>query len=137
MRLISGAPSESPQETHNWHIQKLQDFVPDPALAVVVQGKGTSPFKNAGGPLFHIPILGGWREYVVLEAVGPWHVGWSVAGSATINKLPLEGPVRLLRGLDGWQVTFFALDTAGNQIPITVVGEGRIGDGQHADVRLL
>ena len=131
---------ERPQETHNWHIQKLKEGTAlDQSMTVKVAGKGDSPFKKAGGPLFHMPIIGGWREYVVLHADAPvWHVGWAIPSGAYLNALPITDPkVRLLRGLAGWEVTFLAFDSTGNQIPLKVVGEGAIGDGQHGSVRLL
>ncbi len=81
--------------------------------------------------VFHIPILGGWRNYVVLrprEPKGEWHVGWKVNGKAGISRLRIKGPVRMLVGPGS--VEFFGIDArTGTQRFIHDVGKGCIGNG--------
>lgn len=84
-------------------------------------------------PIFHIPLLGGWRDYVVLEPHAKlrretWHIGWIADdGCAGVSQIPLHGPVRVLIGKD--PVRFFGLTEDGSQIRIKQIGHGRIGDG--------
>lgn len=149
MRLLSGRPSEAPQETHAWHVQPLtpnEVASIDLGLCVVVDGNERSVYTRVGGPLFHIPLLGGWRNYVVLEAKasGHWHIGWlheelpTAPQFKAVNRLQLtRSRVRMLRGVTGMRTKFFALDATGNQIPLALVGEGKLGDSEFAQVRLL
>jgi hypothetical protein len=80
---------------------------------------------------FHMPIFGGWRDYVVLaptEDTG-WYVGWVVpyGGHCGISRIKLRGPVRMLKGPD--PTTFFALRASdGKQILIRSIGAGSLGD---------
>src|SRR5438477_6535332 len=81
MFVVGGCQRTSVQETHRWHCEKIA--VDDVALdrAVIVDGDDPSPYLNQLWPLplFHIPVFGGWRKYVVLEArneVEGWYVGW-------------------------------------------------------------
>jgi len=143
MKLISTAPLERPQETHAWHAQKLtRDDLKslDSKKYATVGGNEHSYFKTGSGALFHIPLIGGWRDYIVLEIqinISPWYVGWIIRDSDTrkilrseVHKLPLyEKSVRLLTGTKERSVIFFGVDGNGEQLPVRVVGKGRIGDG--------
>jgi hypothetical protein len=147
MRLISGAPFESPQETHGvWNVERLPyethtDISPD--LCAQVTGTYDGVFKEGHGPLFHFPILGGWKEYVVVEAARmPWYVGWIVDDGRRkyfeYSRLALTTlHVRLLKPAQGVTAQIFGIDADGVQVPVRVVGEGRIGDGKFPQVRLL
>jgi hypothetical protein len=92
------------------------------------------------GILFHLPIFGGWRQYIVLAAEhhGKWHIGWSTPDQTAVSRLALNAdePVRMLLGPGS--VSFFAITAEGFQIPLAMIGQGRIGDnGPHSKVTLL
>lgn len=77
---------------------------------------------------FHIPVLGGWKNYIVLEPKHVndiWHVGWKQK-NAQISILPITGPIRVLCGSK--DVYFFGLNQNGEQIEIHQIGKGKIGD---------
>ncbi len=83
-----------------------------------------------GFPIFHVPIFGGWRDYVVLSPYSvnqEWHVGWIASDVCGISRIKLSGPVRMLLGPG--DVEFFGIDMEGCQIPICKIGQGKIGDG--------
>lgn len=90
-------------------------------------------------PLFHLPILGGWKNYVVLEPyckAQEWHIGWISEDVSGISRIKVRGPARLLLG--PCNVSFFGINTDGYQIAIQKVGEGQIGDrGKYAQTPLL
>jgi len=144
MYLVSGTFRESPQRTHFWNNLKLgqgrfRKFFrrsADNQRLVLVDGVGTVGKRWWGIiPIFHIPILGGWRNYVVLKPsnsrVGDcWYLGWyTVDGYLGISKIPLKSheAARALRG--GKPTHFFALDSEFEIVPLGIVGYGRIGDG--------
>ncbi|TSC85646.1 MAG: hypothetical protein G01um10148_1032 [Parcubacteria group bacterium Gr01-1014_8] len=151
MRLMSMALFERPQESHAWHAQKFNDdeiASIDLKKCVVIEGDDASSIKSGAGPLFHIPLIGGWRNYVVLEVepdIDTWHVGWIVRDTNTmdilraeLHKLPLyERRVRMLVGPEGRKTTFCAFNPQG-QVRLTNIGKGRIGDGSsYAKIRLF
>jgi len=79
-------------------------------------------------PLFHLPILGGWRNYVVLKPLDPnteWHPIWVAKDVVGISQLTIKGAARLLLGPEPCR--FYGVSTSGDQIKIIVVGFGRIG----------
>lgn len=81
-------------------------------------------------PILHIPVLGGWRDYVVIEptkANHNWHVGWITANVMGISKINIKGPVRLLIGPE--DTTFFGVNNEGDQIPLQEIDRGKIGNG--------
>lgn len=91
-------------------------------------------------PIFHIPILGGWRRYVVLNPgaeIHEWRVGWCAGVVQGVSRLTVTGPARLLLGDS--PVSFFGIDAETHkQIPIEIIGTGVIGDGGlYRDVPLL
>jgi len=152
MKVISLAPFEKPQESHAWHAQKISETdidTLDLSKCVQVEGYDSSYIKNGAGPLFHIPLIGGWENYVVLEAETnskAWHVGWVVRDAETlevlrseIHKLPLfENKVRLLVGTKERITTFFAVDEEGVQMLLRILGKGKMGDGSnYGKVRLF
>ena len=112
MRFISGAPFERPQESHHWHAQRLSENeirTVDINLAVIIAGNDRARINTGKGPLFHIPLIGGWRNYAVLEvqsSASVWHIAWIVRDIKTnevvradIHKLPIsDRRVRLLVG---------------------------------------
>lgn len=144
MYLVSGTFSESPQRSHAWHIKRLT-----PEEVASVQDSESLYFARDsrdrkrfvfGFPLFHVPILGGWREYVVLKPVSKidtWHVGWRLDRKTEISRIPLQGPVRLLLGSE--DVSFFGIDSkSGEQIRLEEFGRGMVGKGgEFAQMPLL
>ncbi len=131
MYLISGT-LESPQKTHFWNNKKLnRENIESLDQEKMVQSEGIADAVKKGIVLFHIPIFGGWKDYIVLEPEEkniPWHVGWITKDYAGITQIIITGPVRMLLGRD--DVSFFGIRTDTNtQIHIRKIGEGKIGDG--------
>ena len=135
MWIVSGAPGEVPQQTHFWNNVKFQrselPFM-DPGLMIPVGGSVfASPKYWFGLPLFHIPILGGWKDYVIFTppiSVRVWYIGWIQGDSVGISRIPLDFKgVRVLIGRE--DVSFFGVDGEGQQIPIFFEDFGRVGDG--------
>lgn len=76
-------------------------------------------------PIFHIPVLGGWKHFVVLEPKVPqdkWFVGWIAGDTIGISQIELSHRVRLLKGPSG--VFFFGVNEHGDQISLQKAGEG-------------
>lgn len=134
MYIISGTFNEAPQQTHRWNNTKLKSeqiaHLRDD-MKVFCEG-----IKSAGVrfwlkmPFFHIPLLGGWKDYVVLQPVDPtreWHVGWIADDVAGVSRIKVRGPVRLLLGPG--DVSFFGVNSEGDQIQLHEISRGRIGDG--------
>jgi len=81
--------------------------------------------------LFHIPILGGWRNYTVLEPEKPgrdWYIGYKTNDIIGISRIILTGRVRMLIGHGN--VSFYGIDAeCYEQIAIREIDRGRIGEG--------
>lgn len=152
MKLISLAPFERPQESHAWHAQKIgEDDIQtlDINKCVQIQGDEISSIKDGSGPLFHIPLIGGWKNYFVLEVEDknvPWYVGWVVRDTVSqkvlrseIHKMPLnDDSVRLLVGTRERITTFFGVNADGKQLSVKNIGFGKMGDGSiYGKVRLF
>ena len=149
MFVLGGFKKDSVQETHPWHC--FRGFSPDDidqSLAVPHQGTDNSTFKRHFLFLFHAPILGGWKNYVVLQPkqpTTPFYIGWVTYHKDTkapldigINKLPIvDRAVRLLSGPPHYAGYFFAIDDKGRQIALEKVATGRLGDNAHPGLRLL
>lgn len=144
MYIASGTFREAPQRTHRWNNTKLDpQEVKHLRDEMKVFCDGVSSEAQArfvfGIPVFHIPIVGGWKEYVVLQPSDvneKWHVGWIPPDEPGVSRLTVCGPARVLLGPGA--VSFFGVDTEGNQIPIHEIARGRIGDnGPYANVPLL
>ncbi len=144
MYLVSGTWHEVPQRTHFWNNRKLrrEEMVRlDPNYLVHVPGVSDAARQRylALLPKFHMPIIGGWREYVVFTAapdIPSWHIGWVAPDVAGVSLVPITGQVRVLCGpADVW---FFGVTPGGDQIQIAPVGYGRIGaGGPHVQTLLL
>jgi hypothetical protein len=135
----------APSKNHPWNRQILRKDQADGLdRRMMVQRKGVKAIKRRWwwSILFHIPLLGGWKKYVVLATKQgfntKWHVGWKASdlgGEVAVSQLTLDGPVRMLIGPD--DVSFFGVDIAGVQVPIIQISEGRLGDGNPKGVPLL
>ncbi|MEK7614175.1 MAG: hypothetical protein AAB428_00715 [Patescibacteria group bacterium] len=132
MYLISGTLKEEPQKTHFWNNRQLKSGeVRYLSTEGMVHCKGISGTTSAW-PIFHIPILGGWRDYVVLaptEYTADWYVGWTGKGFTFtgVSRVSIHDAVRMLIGHS--DVSFFGVRADGAQINIRMVGAGRIGEG--------
>lgn len=135
MYLLSGTFREAPQRTHFWNNIKLKG---DEIAHLNNQGMVHCLCSKTSGrqwwwyiPTFHMPIFGGWREYVVLSPFPDdgydWYVGWITEGVVGISRIPSCGPVRVLLG--SGPVRFYGIDKIGQQVPLVQIGDGRIGSG--------
>lgn len=132
MYVLQGNFRESPQRTHRWNnihlaAQELH-FLEDEQMVSVKEDETASARWRAFLPIFHIPLFGGWKQFVVLEPTSPqdiWFVGWVAGDVAGVSTIPLTGPVRVLRGAS--PVQFFGINEHGNQIDMVKSGEGEVG----------
>lgn len=147
MWLGSGMEKGALQETHPWHIQPFSPNLIPNSKGVKIIGSDLSTFSPKN-PLFHLPTLGGWKKYVVLEAKNfsrYWYVGWKGEHfdqnqkiRSQINKLRIYSPqIKILSGPKNSSATFFAFDKKGQLISIKKIAEGRIGDKKYPNLRLL
>lgn len=132
MYLLQGTFNEVPQRTHRWNNHKLNEKERaslDSAQFIRLEGVLGARHRWYGIlPIFHMPIFGGWKKFVVLQAPpsdNPWMVGW-VPGDdrAGVSMIRTHGLVRVTIG-DG-PVAFFGIDHNGQQLKLTVIGEGYI-----------
>ena len=144
MYLIQGTFKETAQRTHFWNNILLGAHVirhlDDELLVSFEADKDAAPRWLAFLPLFHIPVFGGWKQYVVLSPHSPqdrWFVGWVAGDLAGASRIPLVGPVRVLLG--STPVQFFGVNEHGNQIDIDCLGRGVVGkaDIEHRNITLL
>ena len=144
MYLAQGTFKETPQRTHFWNNTKFQSG--ELPLAYVGTGSLHCPGDVDANPpfwffipRFHIPILGGWRTFVVLDVLdsGPWHIGWVAKhGFVGVSRIPLHSPVRMTIGPG--DTTFFAIKSDGSICNLRHIGKGRIGKaGKWRHVPLL
>ena len=143
MYLVSGT-TESPQRTHRWNNTPLtHDQIAHLSSEKRVFCRGIGGVGNrvrCRGLRFHIPILGGWRDYVIIqpgENVREWHIGWITTDATGGSRIVLHGCVRMLIGPR--DVSFFGIHFGNHeQIGVRQIGVGRIGDrGQYSRVPLL
>lgn len=132
MYVVAGNFMEKPQQTHLWNRKKLSleevDSL-DQSLSTVVHGVVTKVERH-GGVRFHMPIIGGWRDYVVLSPENPlegWYVGWHTSDNSGVSRIKLSTPVRML--ISPSDINFFAFSNDGGQISIKEIGRGKVGDG--------
>lgn len=141
MYAAQGTVWEAPQRTHFWNNQKLMrhQLEIDSDLCIHHMGDETANERLWFGlPRFHIPILGGWRRFMVLEPSidVTWQIGWRTDDAFGISMIPLNGPVRVTIGPD--MSSFFGLRRDGSQLPLRRMGEGLIGEaGRFRHIPLL
>jgi hypothetical protein len=145
MFVLGGFNRNSLQETHPWHLYRnIDEKNIDLSLVYTHQGDDSSLIQKHALFLFHSPIFGGWKKYIVLEpstSERPFYIGWTIQTKNTrkteVHKLPIyENSIRVLSGSPLFSGYFFALSAEGEQVPIKCIGQGRLGDGQYSDVRL-
>lgn len=143
MYFLQGNISESPQRTHRWNNQHLRNMqIADlhaDKIEIVPGVPGAHRRWLGPIPLFHMPLFGGWKKFVVLQPkleIPEWYVGWIAFDTLGVSKVPLSGPVRL--GVGPRQAQFFGVNHEGEQIDIDVIGEGYIGQaGEFSKIPLL
>ena len=144
MYCVSGTFSEHPQMTHHWnnhHLERESVSFLRARMMVNCKGRKNQKIRSNTGILFHIPIIGGWKKYVVLEAIDSttekYHVGWINEQVCGVSRIPVKGRVRLLVG--PCDVQFFGIDPiTGQQVALQKVGQGIIGrGGPHCQLPLL
>lgn len=129
MYLVQFPSLERPQVTHYWN----NDTYPVAAIAHLNPAEFVSVSEEVGAtkrwwailPIFHIPLLGGWKKFVVLEpkvVQDQWFVGWVAGDNIGISQIKLTDRVRLLRGPSS--VFFFGINEHGDQVTLQQVGEG-------------
>lgn len=133
MYALSGTFFESPQRTHWWNYMKFRNGELNSlnqSLTLFCPGIPGN-ILHTRLSRHHLPILGGWRNYVVLEPCehgAYWYVGWISGDITGISQITLKGRVRLLIGPT--DTTFFGISAIDeSQIAIKKVGDGRIGNG--------
>ena len=140
MYLASGTIREAPQEIHHWNNRRLSAVEIENvarALEAKVHVSGIAGEREARHcfgliPTFHLPIAGGWRNYVVLTPTthaGEWYCGLLVdMEHGWISRRPVTGPVRKLIGPG--PATFFGVRAGDNElISVARIGYGYIGRG--------
>ena len=129
MYLVSGT-LEEPNRTHFWNNRQLNTRESGLLkLGHMVHCQGILG-ETTVWPLFHMPIFGGWRNYVVIEPEdypGKWYIVWKLFDGAGISILPVTGKIRVLIGPGDVLFASFARD--GHQILLREIGRGRVGDG--------
>lgn len=146
MYLFQGNFSEIPQRTHVWNNAKFvgAQYVHTVSDEHTVYDRGNSEEKPKGIIRFHLPIVGGWKKFLVLcpilTEMSPWHIGWhnwdSGGDFAGISLVPVLGSVRVLQG--DKPIRFFGILPKGKQVPIGFKGFGSIGQaGVFAKLPLL
>lgn len=158
MRIASGSVHESPQRTHRWNNRKLsEEEVDNLDLSIMAYFMGIENERSFGNSWrFHVPLLGGWRKYIVVrpefEDDEVWYVGWLNKHVRGMSLIPIRGSVRLLLGphptyffglseSDGCELEWFSPDPLPPkhpQIKIRAVGGGIIGVRcEHSKLPLL
>lgn len=149
MLVLSGFKPSDIQHTHPWHTYRgFDETTIDPALSVEIYGNDTSRIGKHALFLFHAPIIGGWKRYVVLAPVSgerPFHIGWCVRSAVTgvvldkgISRLPITAQsVRMLVGPPTQINKFFTVSSAGEQRAVALIGQGTIGDEHYENIPLF
>jgi hypothetical protein len=121
------------QRTHAWNNKKLDQtelYRIDKRHCCQVVGlpHAVPRWYWSWFPLFHIPVLGGWKEYVVIAPAieETWFPGWLSDDGAGVSLIPIKGAVRLLLGPK--EVLSFGLTETGEQVPVRCVDVGVLGE---------
>jgi hypothetical protein len=130
MYLVQGHCNEVPQETHFWNNRKIPETELewlDPQLMVRVAADPQAR-KRTLLPFFHMPILGGWKNFTVVStrhSIGEWFIGWKTDDVCGLSLIPVRNAVRVLKGPG--ETFFFGVDPKGMQVPVQIIGEGVLG----------
>lgn len=133
---------ETPQRTHAWNYTLVtNEDVDHLNLTSMIHESG---MEEEGDPQFkghrHLPLLGGWRNYIVLDNPSyhaGWFVGWISQKHVGVSRVPIfKRSVRMLIGPE--PVSFFAVRLCdGAQMKLWRAGRGRIGDGSFYSTIML
>lgn len=128
LHVLCGKRYEKPQRTY-WWSQIAYEGKLDVEEMVFVLGDADSKISYLGKIFPNIPILGGWKRYVVLS-VGTssidWCVGWRSSGVTELILTRQKGEVRMLIGPG--DVEFFAINLhTGAQINLKKIADGTFG----------
>ena len=147
MWVLCGFGLELPQETHRWHMRNYPIIKVPKDKLVKIQGDDPSKYAAKGFPFYHIPLLGGWKNYIILEAKNYgryWNIGWIVEfknqdrAVYQIQGSRIYDPrIKLLKGINDSDKSFFAIGETGDFVDIKLVDQGIIGDGKFRKVRLF
>ncbi|MBI2621100.1 MAG: hypothetical protein HYW63_00445 [Candidatus Levybacteria bacterium] len=147
MWILCGFKLELPQETHRWHMRNYPSIKVPKNKIVKITGDDPSRHSVKGFPFYHIPLLGGWKKYIILEAKNYrkfWNVGWIVEFKDRdeviyqIQGARIYSPfIKLLKGISDSDKTFFAVGDDGNFADIKQIDEGVLGDGKYRSVRFF
>lgn len=144
MFIIGGFKKENIQHHHGYHAVNFYGEL-DKYKVVELLADSPSKYGSSGGflvhkGLFHMPIFGGWKNYVVLENMDfkdYWFIGWKTGGYFQYSTLSLKQPyVRLLKGRKGSKSYFFGLNSKGQQVKLGVVAHGVLGDKKYPHIPL-
>ncbi len=136
MYLLQGNFIEKPQETHPWHVKKYKWK----GRGIKIKGNDDLAKYSQSGiskylGLYHAPILGGLRKYVVLEDSKFkkfWNVGWD--GHIQVLRI-YEPRIKLLVGKEGYNAHGLSDDR--NEVKLSIIDFGKIGDGKYKNIRLF
>ncbi len=147
MWVLCGFKFELPQESHRWHMRNYPLIRVPKDKFVKITGDDPSKHAAKGFPFFHIPLFGGWKKYIILEVKNYgkfWNVGWIVEfknGPEAVYQIQasrIYGPfVKVLKGINDSDKTFFAVGDDGNFSDIKLIDQGILGDGKYRLVRLF
>ena len=146
MFLLGWLRRDAMQETHAWHVWR--DFRSgdiNQALSVKYTGSDRT-FHRHYVFLFHVPMLGGWKKYLVVQPHDKkldYRIGWIVYDKKRLKRVGVQRlivhkqPIRILSGPANYSGYFFAVDVDGKQIKLEKIGEGMLGDGKYPNTRLF
>ena len=146
MYMLQGTLKEVPQRTHRWNNFKVRSnsdrfkILRDFYFIAFVGDKNATKRWFGIIPIFHMPIFGGWKRFVVLEPANhtePWFVGWAANQEVIgISQIPIYGRVRVTIGPE--EVSFFAMNSKHEPLLLKQVGKGFIGKaGEFSSVPIL
>ena len=129
--------------TQNIHCELVPDNIGKKTI-----GTDSSGFSFEDLGIIHMPLFGGWKKYLILEASDfkkYWHVGWKVTylppkkgRFCQVHKLKIYQPqIKVLAGVNDSEKIGFGINDSNQLIPVKIVGEGVLGDGKFPDVRLF
>lgn len=110
MYVAAGTFRESPQRTHRWNNRQLTpkeayrlDLSEDYCVTRANELETCLRWKWGFIPLFHLPIFGGWRKYIVLTPKDftyekEWRLGWHTKSLTGVSRIPVRNRVRALVG---------------------------------------
>lgn len=148
MWILCGCKFELPQETHRWHMRNYHHIDVPKNKSVRIEGDDKSKRSVKGFPFYHIPLFGGWKNYVILEVEdfgSFWNLGWIVefkdhskSDRYQVQASRIYGRfIKVLKGINDSDKIFFAIKKDGSFANIKLIDHGRLGEGKYRSVRLF